>query len=67
MATQLECRITITHWGRTFDLGMYDPISGRHEKLGNHPIKDISRIVGDLKDRIEREGHLVTFSEKQGK
>lgn len=63
---QLECRIVITHRGHTFDLGMYDPVSGRHEPLGNHPRKDINRIVRDLKVRMEREGHLVSFSEVTG-
>ena len=62
----LECRIVITHRGRTFDLGMYDPVSGRHEPLGNHPTRDIERIVRDLKVRIEKERHQVTFSEVTG-
>ncbi len=60
---QLECRIVITHHARTFDLGMFDPVSGRHEPLGNHPVRDIDRIVRDLKHRMERERHRVTFSE----
>ena len=63
---QLECRITITHWGRVFDLGMFDPKSGRHEKLGAHPTRDIERIVGDLRVRMERERHVVTYSEVSG-
>lgn len=63
---QLECRIIVTHWGRVFDLGMFDPKSGRHEPLGKHPVKDISRVVRDLKVRMERERHLVTFSEVTG-
>ena len=63
---QLECRIVITHWGGMFDLGMFDPISGRHEPLGKHPVKDIERVVGDLKTRMEREKHIVTFSEVSG-
>lgn len=62
---QLECRIIITHAseGRTFALGMFDPLSMRYEPLGNHPVSDIERIVGDLKVRMERERHRVTFSE----
>lgn len=63
---QLECRIVITHWGRTFSLGMFDPLSERHEPLGKHPTGDIERIVGDLRVRMERERHLVTFSEVTG-
>lgn len=65
---QLECRITITHLvgERIFALGMYDPVSGRHELLGKHPVADIERVVGGLRTRMEREGHLVTFSELTG-
>lgn len=68
MAKQLECRITITHAldGKTFEMGMLDPVSGRHEPLGRHPTSDIERIVGGLRTRIEREGHLLTFSEVTG-
>lgn len=64
----MECRIVITHAedGRTFRLGMYDPVSMRHEPLGSHPERDIRRIVGDLRARMEREGHRVTFSELTG-
>ena len=66
---QLECRVVITHaeGGQTFALGMYDPVSGRHEPLGTHPTRSIDRIVGDLRTRMEREGHRVTFSEIVGK
>lgn len=63
---QLECRIVITHWGRTFDMGMYDPISMRHEPLGRHPTSKIEEVVRGLRERIEREGHLVSFSEVTG-
>lgn len=63
---QLECRIVITHRGHTFDLGMYDPVSMRYEALGSHSVKDISRIVGDLRVRMERERHIVSFSELTG-
>ncbi len=67
MAEQLECRITITHLdARTFALGMFDPITCRHEPLGKHPVLTIERVVGDLKVRMEREGHKVTFSEWTG-
>ena len=66
MGSQLECRIVITHNGTTFSLGMYDPVSGRHEPLGKHPTKDIERVVRGLRERMEREGHLVTFSEVGG-
>lgn len=63
---QLECRIIITRLGAVFELGMYDPVQCRHEPLGKHPIKDINKIVDDLRTRMEREGHLVTFSEWRG-
>ena len=63
---RLECRITITHFGATFALGMYDPLNVRHEPLGTHPVRDIERIVRDLKVRMERERHVVTFSEVTG-
>ena len=68
MAKQLECRVIITHhpMGGSFKLGMWDPLNERHEYLGTHPARDIERIVGDLRDRIEREGHRVTFSEVTG-
>ncbi len=64
---QLECRIVITHVPvLQFELGMYDPLNMRYERLGTHPTKNIDRIVGDLKTRIERERHLLTFSELVG-
>ena len=63
---QLECRVVITHNRSTFNLGMYDPLSGRYEALGTHQNSKIDKIIGDLKVRIEREGHLVTFSEMWG-
>ena len=67
MATkQLECRVIITHNHSTFELGMFDPHGMRYEPLGNHPKRDIDRIVRDLKVRMEREGHLVSFSEQEG-
>ncbi len=64
---QLECRVVITHIGaQRFDLGMFDPVSMRYEPLGNHPTSDIERIVGDLRVRMERERHRVSFSELTG-
>ena len=64
---QLECRITIDHLSATeFALGMYDPARGRHEPRGRHPTSRIDRIVGDLRDRMERERHRVTYSEVWG-
>lgn len=65
---QLECRVVLTFQGRTFAMGMYCPATGRYEPLGNnHPTRDSVRIVGELRDRIAREGHRVTFSEVNGK
>ena len=64
---QLECRIVITHVGpQRFTLGMFDPVSMCHEPLGEHPTSDIERIVGDLRTRMERERHVVSFSEVTG-
>ena len=65
---QLECRITITHDrdGCTFALGMWDPVACRHEPLGRHPVADIERVVRGLRERMERERHVVTFSEVWG-
>lgn len=66
MSKQLECRIVLTNWLREFEMGMYDPVSGRYEGLGKHPNRDKDRIVRDLKNRIEAEGHSCTFSEVTG-
>ncbi len=67
-SSQLECRIIITHvTPHRFTLGMFDPVSMRHESLGEHPTSDIERIVGDLRTRMERERHKVTFSEVHGR
>lgn len=64
MTKQLECRIVLTyHADNTFALGMYDPRGGWYEPLGTHPLRDIDRIVRDLKVRMEKEKHRVTFSE----
>lgn len=45
---------------------MYDPISGRYEHLGVHgpSVKEVDKVVRDLKTSIERAGHRLTFSEK---
>lgn len=61
---QLECRVVITaRPDRRIDLGMYDPISLRYEPLGTHgpDQREIDRVVAGLKERIEREGHKLTF------
>lgn len=64
---QLECRVVITHEPLgMFSLGMYDPLNTKYAPLGRHPKKDIAKIVRDLKHRMERERHLVTFSEITG-
>jgi hypothetical protein len=69
---KLECRITIRHLpDGTSSVGMYDPISGRHEPLGTHggrndtAKRELDRVVCDLKVSIERAGHCVTFSERK--
>jgi hypothetical protein len=68
MAKQLECRVVITNHGDgTFSMGMFDPVSGRHEPLGTHRTVDKDSVVRGLAQRIEREGHKLTFSELSGK
>lgn len=44
-------------------MGMYDPLNERYAPLGTYPVKDKDKIVRGLKDKIEMEGHIVTFSE----
>ncbi len=65
---QLECRVVIRYRpdGR-IRLGMADPLNDRYEPLGTHgPSQvDVDRAVCGLRDRIAREGHLVTFSEME--
>lgn len=67
MAKQLEVRVVLTHKGNTFEMGMYHPQGDRYEPLGIHPTRDKERIVRGLRERIEREGHKVSFSEVSGK
>ena len=69
MMKKLECRIVITR-GRAdlkTEVGMYDPISGRYEPLGAHgpSVKEVDRVVSDLKKSIEKAGHLLTFCERR--
>ena len=67
MGERLECRIVLTYWPKHFEMGMFDPVSGRYEPLGNnHPIDKVDKIVGDLRNRIEMERHIVTYSEVSG-
>jgi hypothetical protein len=65
---QLECRIVITR-GRAdlkTEIGMYDPLNGRYEALGEHgPARaEVDRVIHDLKRSIERAGHRLTFCER---
>lgn len=67
MPKQLECRIVILHRpDRRIDMGMYDPVSSRYEALGTHgpDQRAIDSAVRGLKERIEREGHRVSFCER---
>lgn len=63
----LECRIVITRLsdGR-ISLGMYDPLTGRHEPLGDHGPghRDIDRAVRDLAASVQRAGHRLTWCER---
>lgn len=64
---QLECRITIVHrMDKRIELGMFDPLTCRHEPLGIHgpDQREIDRAVEGLKASIERAGHLLTFCER---
>ena len=63
---KLECRIVVTRGrpGRRTAVGMYDPLSGRYEPLGEHAPADIDRVVRDLARSIERAGHRLTWCER---
>jgi hypothetical protein len=68
MSGQLECRVVVTeHDDGQFSLGMYDPVTGRHEALGRHPNRDRERVIGDLKRSIEQAGHRLTISVVSGR
>ncbi len=61
---KMECRIVIRD--RPFGaiaLGMFDPITMRYVPLGTHPAHEREKVVRDLKNKMEAEGHIVTFSE----
>lgn len=64
---QLECRVVVLYRpdGKV-DMGMYDPLNSRYEPLGTHgPDKRrIAEAIRGLKERIEREGHRVSFCER---
>lgn len=71
MGKQLECRIVLTHGHRAdlkTELGMYDPLNEKYVPLGAHgpKVSDIDSAVRGLKEKIEREGHLLTFSDCRG-
>ena len=66
---QLECRIIITrprHSGERIAVGMYDPLSGKYQPLGEHgpDEREIDRVVRDLAQSIERAGHRLTWCER---
>lgn len=63
---QLECRVVIRWRGYMFDLGMYDPVSGRYEPLGSHPRHKANQVIKPLVARMLWEGHRVSFSERRG-
>ena len=67
MGKKFEVRVIVTNRGCTFDLGMYHPQGNRYEPLGTHRTEDKERVVRGLRERIEREGHVVSFSETDGK
>ena len=64
---QLECRIVIFHRrDRRTEIGMYDPINLRYQFLGLHgpDQRQVDKVINDLKQSIERAGHLLTFCER---
>jgi hypothetical protein len=68
---RLECRIVLTHGHRVdlkTEVGMWDPLNERYAPLGVHGpnLREIDKMVYGLKDKIEKEGHVVTFSELRG-
>lgn len=71
MPKQLECRIVLTHGHRTdlkTEMGMWDPLNEKYVPLGAHGprMADIDSAVRGLKERILKEGHLLTFSDVRG-
>ena len=67
----LECRIIVTYGNRVdrkVEVGMYCPVTRRYEPLGAHgPDQDtVDRVIRDLRVRIERERHDVTWSVMRG-
>ena len=61
----MECRIVLTKVGLSTEVGMFDPVSGRYVPLGSHR-EHLDTVVRDLKIRMEKEGHTVTFAERTG-
>jgi hypothetical protein len=57
----MECRIVLTSEGSKTEMGMFDPVSGRYVPLGKHSPAVLDKVVRDLKTRMEKEGHLVSF------
>lgn len=67
MLGQLECRIVLTfRKDGKVDVAMCDPKNGRVEPLGTHgpSVREVDRVVRDLKTSIEMAGHLLTFCER---
>ena len=70
---QLECRIVVTYGVLTrsdlkTEVGMYCPVTRRYERLGFHgpAQRDVDKMVKGLKERIEKERHLITYSVMRG-
>lgn len=70
MSDQLECRIVVIYHrgGKTFSLGMYDPRTTFYAPLGDkhpmYPMAERERIIYGLRERIEKERHLITYCER---
>ena len=47
-------------------MAMCDPVRGKVEPLGTHGpcVREVDKVVEDLKTSIVRAGHLLTFCER---
>ena len=62
----MECRIVLTKTGASTEVGMYDPGTGRYAPVGHFGPAEVDRVIRDMVQRIEKEGHTVTFATRHG-
>lgn len=60
----MECRIVLTKTGASTEVGMYDPGTGRYAPIGSFKGRELDQAVIGLKQRMEKEGHTVTFASR---